>query len=99
MAWKKSESLIGKQLHRHGLHRAVQAGLVCQEAERLYPNLFRATSVVNGSLRVTVPLEKQVAFRLIEGKLLQELQGFATARGLPVPTRVRLTVTRSSGIV
>lgn len=96
MTWKKGESLIGKQLQRHGLARAVTAGMVCQEAERLYPGLFKATSLVGETLKVTLPPENQIQFRLIEGKLLAELKAFAEARNLPIPTRTRLTVTRDS---
>jgi hypothetical protein len=96
MAWKKSDSLIGGQLRRHGLSRAVTAGIVCQEAERLYPNLFKATSLVGETLKVTILPKNQIPFRLIEGKLLAELQAFAEFRSLPFPTKTRLTVTRNS---
>lgn len=99
MSWKKSDSLFGRQLRQHGLGKAVVAGMVCQEAERLYPGLFRATALVNGALRVTVTPENQIPFRLIEGKLLEELKAYTTPRQLPIPTRIRLTVQASSDIL
>jgi hypothetical protein len=94
MTWKKGSGLIGGSLSRHGLSQAIAAGLVCQEAERLHPKMFRATSLVNGVLRVTVPLRNQAELRLIEGKLLRDVAVYATQQNLPVPTSIRLTVVR-----
>jgi hypothetical protein len=95
MSWKKSTNLIGSSLNRHGLGKAIEAGMVCQHAESLYPKMFRATSLVNGVLRVTVPLRNQAEFRLIEGKLLQQLRAFTTEKNLPIPSSTRLTIVRS----
>jgi hypothetical protein len=99
MAWKKSGGLIGGQLNRMGLGPAVLAGTVCQHAETLYPNLFKATSLVDGVLRISLPIENQMQFRNIEGKLLADLKEFAVPRNLPIPTRVRLTITRESASI
>ncbi len=96
MPWKKSDSLISNQLLRHGLGPTVIAFTLCQEAERLYPGLLKATSFVDGTLRVSVLRENQMAFRIIEGKLLAEMKVFATEKKLPVPARIRLTITRES---
>ncbi|HSI20325.1 MAG TPA: hypothetical protein VLA04_01260 [Verrucomicrobiae bacterium] len=99
MSWKKTNNLIGNSLARHGLSAAVLAGTVCQEAERLYPGMFRASSLVNGTLNIHLPLENQMKFRHIEGKLLQDLKIFTTGKNLPVPTRIRLTISPSSATV
>lgn len=99
MPWKKTDSIVSGNMQRQGLHKAIAAGTVCQEAEKLYPGLFKATAVVNDTLRITVAPEKQIDFRLIEGKLLEEIQAFATPRNLPVPTRIRLTIRADSDIL
>jgi hypothetical protein len=96
MPWNRSDNLISSSLRRHGLDGAIAAGTVCLEAERLYPGLFKATSLVDGVLRITVTMENQIQLRAIEGKLLEELKAFASSRSLPIPTRIRLTVSRSS---
>jgi hypothetical protein len=99
MAWKRLEDLMPRQMRQHGLANALSAGRVCQEAERLYPGLFHATALVHGTLCLAIAPEKQVDVRLIEGKLLKELAAFATDHHLPIPTRIRLTISRPSDIV
>lgn len=99
MTWKKPDSLVGASLARHNLTAAVQAGLVCQEAERRYPGLFRAISIVRGSLHIHTTPEQVIPFRLIEGKLLTELATYAKSNHLPIPTKIRLTISSESGTV
>jgi hypothetical protein len=94
MGWKKTDALFNTQANRQGLGKALNAGMVCQEAERLYPQLFKATSLVGNTIRISVLVENQMSFRLIEGKLLIELKAFAEPRTLPVPTRCQLTITQ-----
>jgi hypothetical protein len=91
MTWKKSTDIATRQFNRHGLGKAVAAGLVCQEAERLYPSLFRALSIKNQVLHLEVSKANQLDLKLIEGKLLQELAAFAKAKNIPIPQRIRLT--------
>lgn len=91
MSWKKSDSIVTKRFNQRGLGAALMAGLVCQEADRLYPTLLHAVSLKNGVLHVEIEKSNQLNLKLIEGKLLAELASFASARHLPVPTRLRLT--------
>lgn len=91
---------IRKTLESHGRRRgvggAVAAGLVCHEAEKRYPDLFRAVSLKSGILHLEIFKKNLLQFKLIEGSLLRELQDFSTKRELPVPSRYRLTEPRDS---
>lgn len=89
--WSKLDSLSKKQSVGRGMASAVQAGLVCLEAEKFAPNLFRAVSLKNGVLTLEVNLAHRLELTLVEQRLLSHLQEFATQRNLPVPTRFRLT--------
>ena len=91
MTWKKSDSLIARQLSHHGLADAVAASAVCREAERLYPDLFRAISLKNSILHLETAYSQQLPIKLIEGKLLADLDGFVKTQNLPPVTRIRLT--------
>jgi hypothetical protein len=99
MSWKKSDSIVSKRFTQRGLGGAIMAGLVCQEANRLYPNLFKAVSLKNGVLHLEISKSEQLNLKLIEGKLLAELNEYAKARNLPVPTRIRLTFLAQSDIL
>lgn len=91
MAWKRSDDLSLIRLRQRKLDGSLQAGLVCREAERLYPGIFRAVSVSRGVLHLEIKKKNQLSLKMVEGKLLQELQQFAQEKYLPVPTRIRLT--------
>jgi hypothetical protein len=91
MTWKKSDSLIARQLNHHGLADAVAASAVCREAERLYPGLFKAISLKNGILHLETDYAQQLEIKLIEGKLLDDLNRFADIKNLPPTSRIRLT--------
>jgi hypothetical protein len=99
MTWKRTSNLVPNQMRRHGLSQALAAGQVCLEAERLYPGMFTAVSLVRGVLKIAVTAQQQAAFRRIEGDLLPALTSFATRSGLPIPTQIRLTVLPPSAIV
>jgi len=96
MSWQKGEGIVGRQLRHHGLSGAIAAGQICQKAESLYPEMFKALSCREGVLKLEVPREKLVALRLVEGKLLKDLQAFALEAHLPSPARIQLTFPRFS---
>ena len=91
MAWKRSDGLSGNRFRHHGLDKALAAGRVCHQAEQLYPNLFRAVSLANGVLHLEITKRNQLPLKMIEGKLLEDLQAFSTDQKLPTATRIRLT--------
>ena len=73
---------------RRGLDKAIAAGMVCKEAERLYPELFQAVSLRAGILTVTAPLSQRLDIKMIEGKLILELAEYSKPRNLPTAERV-----------
>jgi hypothetical protein len=77
---------------QRGLGPLVLAGQLCQEAERLYPGLFRAVSVRGETLHLEVCDSKLLAFKQIQGTLVDSLRGYANARQFPLVTRVKLTI-------
>lgn len=89
--WSKLDSLSSKQSVGRGMASAVQAGIVCLEAEKYSPGLFRALTLKNGVMNIEVSLANRMQFTLIEAALLNHLKTFATEKKLPVPTRFRLT--------
>lgn len=93
MSWKSTKTILGAENNRRGLQPSIMAGLVCNEAEKRYPSLFRAISLRRGVLHLEISKKNQLELRLIEGKLLEELGVFAKERNLPLPTRIRLTFT------
>ena len=99
MAWKKTETILNIQLNRRGLAPMVAAGLLCQEAERRYPGQFKAVSLRASTLHVTVSHSQLLAFKLIQGKLLSELQLFTKEHSLPHVARIRLTITDDFSIL
>lgn len=99
MPWKKSDDIVTKRFTQHGLGPALAAGQVCQQAEKLYPELFQAVSLKNGILHLRVRKADQLGLKLIEGTLLADLQAFASERNLPSPRRLRLTFQDDSGSI
>ena len=91
MTWHSTSNLFIKRLNQKGLSSQVLAGLLCHEAERLYPGLFEAVSVRQGCLHVAVEPSKAIGFKLIEGKLLKEINQYAENQNLPLLTSFRLT--------
>jgi hypothetical protein len=97
MSWKKTNTILTAQLNRRGMSAMVTATQVCEEAEAQYPDQFHAVSLRKGTLHIEVPSSKLLAFKLIEGKLLQELNQFAATHNLQPITRIRLTINDESG--
>lgn len=95
MAWKSASSLGTSQHTRRGLQASLVAGQLCIHAEKLYPDLFHAISVRNEVMHLETPAQQVMKFKLIEGKLLKELQAYAQGKNLPVVTRIRLTIAPS----
>ena len=93
MAWQRTENILHRRLNQHGLTGQVQAGQICLQAEHLYPGLFRAVSVRQACLHLELERGQAILFKMIEGKLLQELAEFAKHKNLPEIERVRLTFT------
>lgn len=91
MSWKAAGNLAARNHASRGVGASVAAGLVCQEAERLYPGLYKAVSLRNGTLKLAISPENLVACKLVEGDILARTAAFAKERSLPVPTRIRLT--------
>ena len=89
--WQKSTSILKKRFNQHGLTDMLEAVSVCQQAELLYPDLFKAVSVRKGTLHIALQKSKTMPFKMIEGKLLLDLNIFAKAKNLPPVEKVRLT--------
>lgn len=93
---QKVDRILTRRLNHHGLGWSVIAGQICQEAERLYPQLFQTISVrkseQNITLHVRVPTENLAGFRLVEGGLLRALQTYCGRQSFPPVTRIRLTI-------
>ena len=94
MAWQKTSITLKRRLNHHGLGVLVEAGLICREAERLYPDLFEAISVRNNVLHIKTTKAQQLQFVMIQGKLLKELQTYCKAQNLQEITNLRLTIGR-----
>lgn len=95
MSWHRIDKLTHRSFTRRGLDASILAGRICHQAEALYPNLFRAISLRNETLHLEVAASQQLAFRMVEGKLLQELANYATTHQLPTVKRIRLTIIRN----
>lgn len=91
MAWKKTDQLVNRRLNQKGLGGIVRAGLICRKAEELYPTLFKAVSARHSTLHLQLSKNRLLEFKMIEGKLLQELTEVAAQHHLTAPNRVRLT--------
>ncbi|CAN5193304.1 hypothetical protein BH11PAT4_BH11PAT4_5800 [soil metagenome] len=90
--WNKLDKIATSKHASQGLSPMVAAGMVCLEAEKFAPGLFRAISLKNGVMTLQVDLQKRLNLTLIEGSLLAHLKSYATARNLPSPSRFRLTI-------
>ena len=94
MAWKKTDALLMRRLTQYGLTEMVEAGLLCQKAEELLPNLFRAVSVKNNILHLEIPRSQVLHLKMREGWLMDELNTFSLQKGLPLISHIRLTFTQ-----
>ena len=92
MAWKKTENIILSHLSRHGLGPAIIATNIGQEAEKMYPELFRSISFKGGYLHLEVPRKKLLSFKMVQGKLLKDLNVYCKDRSFPVINDIRLTI-------
>lgn len=90
-AWKKTNDLLHKRANRSGWRGTLAAVQICQEAERLCPELVQAVSFRNGVLKLQVSPQNLLAFKLVEGKVLLDLAEFTKAQNLPAVTSIRLT--------
>jgi hypothetical protein len=90
--WNKLSKIATSKQATQGLSPMVAAGMVCLEAEKFSPGLFRAISLKNGTMTLQVALPKRLSLTLVEGQLLSHLKTWATERNLPFPTRFRLTI-------
>lgn len=91
MSWQTSKSLLQKRLAHYGLSESVQAGLICDFASALHPELLEVLFLRKNALHVKVLPGKKVAFTMIRGKFLSQVQEFAKEKNLPVPQEIRLT--------
>jgi hypothetical protein len=91
MSWKKTDLLVKKRLNQHGLGVLVEAGVLCQKAEELLPGVFKAVSVRNAALHLELTKENLLAFKMVEGQLMHDLNQFASTKKLPGIKRIRLT--------
>ena len=99
MPWKHITIVSRHRMAQHGLSSIVAAGLLCRQAERLYPNLFVAVSVRQRVLHLEVEDTSLLALTSIQGPLLQQLNSYAKTQQLPQLERVRLTITKGLAIV
>ena len=99
MPWKAADNLARVRLNQKGLGAVLDATSICSKADELAAGLFHAVSVRNGVLHVRLHRTHSLPLKLIEGKLLQELNSFATSRNLQVVHKLRLTFEEDSGIL
>lgn len=66
--------LLPKSLNRRGIGSQLNAVEVCRFAQSLYPGLYRAVSVRDGTLKLEVAAAQLASFRLVEGAVLQAVQ-------------------------
>ncbi len=90
--WNKLSKITTSKHASQGLSPMVTAGIVCLEAEKFAPGLFRAVSLKNEVMNLQVSHANRLKFTLIESRLLAHLKAFATAKNLPYPTCFRLTI-------
>ena len=93
MSWKKVSALATEVHSKRGLQTSVVAGALCKQAEMLYPDLFHAVSVKKTIMHIEVTPQNCIAYKLIEGQLLQGLQTWAKRHGFTVVTGFTLTIT------
>ncbi len=91
MAWQTAENLLKKRFNQHGIAGTIEAASLCAQAELLYPGLFRAVSVRRSVLHLELEHSQALPFKLIEGKLIEDLNRFAEHRKVAGIERVRLT--------
>lgn len=99
MPWKQIDVLARHRLAQHGLSSITIAGLLCRQAELLYPNLFLAVSVRKGVLHIQVEDTLLLHFKSIQGPLVQDLNAYALRLKLPSIQAVRLTVIEGPAIL
>jgi len=92
MPWKKTDLVLRRRANQTGMGKMLTAGLLCRQAEILYPDTFRAISVRQGCLHLEAAPDKAIAVKLIEGRLITDLNRYGAEHGLPPITRVRLTL-------
>lgn len=90
--WNKLSNITTSKHASQGLSPVVEAGIVCLEAEKFAPGLFKAVSLKNGLMTLQVTHANRLKLTLVESKLLTHLKTFATEKNLPFPTRFRLTI-------
>ena len=92
MTWKHASSLASSQHSKRGIQASLIAGSVCLKAEKDYNGLFHAVSIKNRRMHIEIEQRNLVNFKLVEGKILKEVQAFSEAAGLPRLTGFTLTV-------
>ena len=99
MSWKKTDLVLKKSFNQKGMGDMVTAGQLCRQAELLLPDTFRAVSFRNHILHIELSRAKTMAFKLVEGKLMNELNQYAETHKLPEVKRFRLTFQEESPIL
>jgi hypothetical protein len=97
MSWKKTDTILNAQLNSRGMAPIIIGTQLCQESERLYPGQFKAVSIRKNILHLHVSHAQLMAFKLIEGKLLQDVNRFATTQKLPLINKIKLTISDDFG--
>ncbi len=92
MSWNKTGGIAGKKFTSGGLDRTLAAGMVCHEAERLYPDMFKAVSIKAGVLTLAIQRADTIKVKGIEGPLVTTLRTYSTTRNLPLVERVKLII-------
>lgn len=90
--WKKTDILLRKRLNHHGLTPMVDAGRIIEYSKTLYPDLFEPVSIKNNCFHVQIHKKNQLAFTMIQGKLLADLNTHAETQKLPPIHRFKLTL-------
>lgn len=89
-SWTSPKEMFTKQ-KKHKLSKEILAVNICVEAERMFPGLFKAISVKDKTLHLEIKAQDIINFKMIEGKLLTDLNTYTKNSSLDSIEQIRLT--------
>lgn len=90
-SWISPKEMFTKQ-QKHKLSKEIVATNICVEAEKMFPGLFRAVSVKNNILHLELKMQDMMNFKMIEGKLLTDINTYSKSNSLGLIEQIRLTI-------
>jgi hypothetical protein len=99
MSWKKTDLVLKKRFNQHALGDLITAGQVCRQAEILLPDLFTAVSFRRGVLHLRLEMKHSLQFKLVQGKLMIDLNHYCETHHLPKVERFKLTFSQETASI